>query len=252
MLATATGGRVLAPVLLALSGLAWLTLAAWGQSPYARYLDHQQLDASGGAVLLPVFAVGWLLMLVAMMLPTSLPLVRVFAALTRRRADHRRLVLLLVIGYLSIWSVFGIAVHAADAMLHTLVRGTGGLADHAWLIGPGVLMLAGIYQFSPLKYHCLERCRSPLAFITERWRGRRERRAAFRLGVAHGAYCVGCCWSLMLVMFAVGVGSLGWMLGLGGVMAIEKNMPWGRRLSTPVGVVLLGLGLATAVVGASA
>src|SRR5919108_3859859 len=145
MLALRQDGRVLVPVLLALSGLAWLTLVVWGQSPYARYLDHQQLDASGGTALLPLFVVGWLLMIVAMMLPTSLPLVRLFDGLTRRRADHQRLVLLLLAGYLGVWSAFGIAVHAADALLHALVRSSGWLSQHAWLIGPSVLILAGVY-----------------------------------------------------------------------------------------------------------
>ena len=146
--------------------------------------------------------------------------------------------------------MFGIAIHALDAALHALVRQSGWLAEHAWLIGPAALVLAGVYQFTPLKYHCLDKCRSPLSFITERWRGRREHRAALRLGIDHGAFCVGCCWSLMGLMFAVGVGSLGWMLGLGAVMAIEKNVSWGRHLSLPVGVVLVAWGLVTALLGA--
>ena len=252
MFATAPGGRVLVPTLLGLSGIAWLTLAVWGQSPYGRYLDHQQLDGSGGALVLPVFLVGWLVMLLAMMLPTSLPLVSLFATMTRRRPDHHRLVLLLLTGYLGVWSVFGIAIHAFDAMLHALVRQSEGLAEHGWLIGPAVLVLAGVYQFTPLKYHCLDKCRSPLSFITERWRGRAVRRSALRLGIDHGAFCIGCCWSLMLVMFAVGVGSLGWMLGLGTVMAVEKNVSWGRRLSLPVGVALVLAGVLSPLAGAPA
>ena len=104
-------------------------------------------------------------------------------------------------------------------------------------------MLAGLYQFTPLKYACLDKCRSPLGFITEHWHGSHERIHAFRLGVRHGLFCIGCCWSLMLLMFAVGVGNLGWMLVLGALMAIEKNLPWGRRFSAPLGVVLLCWGL---------
>ena len=104
-------------------------------------------------------------------------------------------------------------------------------------------MVAGLYQFSPLKYRCLDECRSPLGFVLNRWRGVAERREAFGLGIAHGLFCVGCCWSLMLVMFAVGLGSLAWMLVLGVITAIEKNVPWGRRLARPLGVVLLLAGL---------
>jgi predicted metal-binding membrane protein len=249
MMATAPGGRVLAPILVGLSALAWLTLVLWGRSPYGRYLDHQQLDGSGGALVLPVFVGGWLLMMVAMMLPTSLPLVRLFDTMTRRRPDHRRLVLLLLLGYLGVWSVFGVAIHALDATLHAFVRESSWLAEHALVFGPAVLVLAGIYQFTPLKYHCLDKCRSPLSFITQRWRGRHELRAAIRLGIEHGAFCVGCCWSLMLLMFAVGVGSLAWMFGLGAVMAIEKNVSWGRRISSPVGAVLVACGLGATLFG---
>jgi predicted metal-binding membrane protein len=118
------------------------------------------------------------------------------------------------------------------------------LEAHAWAMGAGILVLAGLYQFTPLKYACLDKCRSPLSFITEHWRGNQERTQAFRLGMRHGLFCIGCCWSLMLLMFAVGVGNLGWMLVLGALMAIEKNLPWGRRVSAPLGVVLLCWGLA--------
>jgi predicted metal-binding membrane protein len=252
MIVTAQGGRLLVPILLSLSALAWLTLVLWGQSPYGRYLDHQPIDSAGTAVVLPVFVLGWLLMMIAMMLPTSLPLVRLFDTMTRRRPDHRRLVLLVLAGYLGMWSVFGIIVHALDAVLHAVMRQSAWLTANAWLIGPAVLVLAGVYQFTPLKYHCLDKCRSPLGFITERWRGRHETRAALRLGLDHGAFCIGCCWSLMLLMFAVGVGSLAWMLGLGVVMAIEKNVSWGHRMSRPVGVALVAWGLLGALTAAPA
>jgi len=93
---------------------------------------------------------------------------------------------------------------------------------------------------SALKYRCLDKCRSPLNFIVGHWQGGHEQAQAFKLGVNHGIFCLGCCWSLMLLMFAIGVGNIGWMLALGTVMAVEKNMPWGRRLSGPLGIVLLG------------
>jgi predicted metal-binding membrane protein len=104
-------------------------------------------------------------------------------------------------------------------------------------------VLAGLYQFTPLKYQCLDKCRSPLSFIMGHWQGSHEQAQAFRLGVHHGIFCIGCCWSLMLLMFVVGMANIGWMLALGIVMAVEKNMPWGRRLSAPLGAVLLGWGL---------
>ena len=89
-----------------------------------------------------------------------------------------------------------------------------------------------------------EKCRSPLSFVTEHWRGSHERSQSFLLEAHHGLFCVGCCWSLMLLMFAVGLGSLGWMLVLGAVMAVEKNVSCGHKIGAPLGVVLLGWGLA--------
>jgi len=114
------------------------------------------------------------------------------------------------------------------------------------------LLLAGLYQFTPLKDRCLQKCRSPLSFVAEHWRGGSERLDAMRLGFRHGLFCLGCCWTLMLLMFAVGGVNLGWMLGLGAVMAAEKSAPWGRLLVTPVGVALIVLAvvLALTTVGA--
>jgi predicted metal-binding membrane protein len=191
-----------------------------------------------------VFVAGWLVMLLAMMLPTSLPLVFMFHRLVQRRPDRAQLLTLLLVGYLSIWIAFGVLVYLGDAVLHAAVDRSPWLADHAWAFTAAILLLAGLYQFTPLKYHCLDKCRSPFSFITEHWRGRRERAQAFLLGIHHGRFCLGCCWTLMLLMFAVGVGNLGWMLVLGALMAIEKNLPWGRRLSTPLGLTLVAWGLA--------
>jgi predicted metal-binding membrane protein len=226
--------------MLGLVALAWAALWLWGNSPYARLLSHDAAAATGGGPALALaFVGGWTLMIVAMMLPSSLPLVMTFSALIRRRADRTLLITLVLVGYLSTWAVFGAVVHAGDLGLHAAVSNVGWLGAHAWVISAFTLAGAGAYQFSSLKYRCLEKCRSPLSFITEHWRGHGERGHAFALGVHHGLFCVGCCWLLMLLMFAVGVGSLGWMLGLGAVMALEKNMPWGRRVSTPLGVALL-------------
>ena len=228
--------------------LAWLVLWAWEHSPYARYLDHSQLGAfemSGGRVLLPavLYVAGWTVMTVAMMLPTTLPLLAIFHRLTSKREDRARLMGLLISGYLGIWLTFGVAAHLADWLLHEAVEGSVWLTANAWVIGGGTLAVAGGFQFTRLKYRCLDKCRAPLSFVTQYWRGSRERWNAFLLGVHHGAFCVGCCWALMLLMFGVGIGNVGWMLGLGVVMAIEKNMPWGRKISTPLGLALIGWGL---------
>ncbi len=181
--------------------------------------------------------------------PKSLPLVALFRRLVRQRPDRTRLVVLLIAGYLGIWTLFGVIVYIGDLGLHQAIEEIAWLEANEWVFGAAILVLAGLYQFTPLKYHCLDKCRSPLSFIVEHWRGSHEQAQAFRLGVHHGIFCIGCCWSLMLLMFAIGMGNIGWMLVLGTVMAVEKNMPWGRRLSAPLGAVLLGWGLTMILVG---
>ncbi len=228
--------------LAAVVGAGWAALVLWGASPSSRYLSHQGLEQGAGVVDTLLFVTGWTLMTVAMMLPTTWPLLTTFQALVRRRSRPGLLVLLLAAGYLVTWSIVGLLLHSADRLIHLAVESIGVLGSHPGLIAAGTVLVAGLYQFAPLKYRCLEECRSPLGFILNRWRGTSERREAFMMGVRHGLFCVGCCWSLMLLMFAVGVGSLVWMFALGLVMAIEKNATWGRGLSRPLGIVLIGAG----------
>lgn len=230
---------------------AWVALGVWDLSPYAAYLRHDWtrfgLAASlcsalpAGELIGPAlfYAGGWVLMTAAMMLPTTLPLVLVFRRITRERPDGLRLVVLLFAGYLAVWFGFGIAAHLFGLLLLELARASLWLTFNGWVIGCAILAAAGVFQFSSLKHRCLDGCRSPLGFVLARWTGRRPARESLRIGVAHGAYCVGCCWLLMLLMFVVGTGSLGWMLALGAVMALEKNSRWGRWLAGPVGAVLL-------------
>ncbi len=174
-----------------------------------------------------------------MMLPTTLPLVEAFRRLTASRRDRLELLACVVAGYVVAWMLFGIAVHGLDAALHMAAARSDWLTAHGWAVGAAVLALAGLYQFSRLKYVCLDRCRSPVSFITENWRGRDPRRDSLRLGLRHGIFCIGCSWSLMVVMFVVGAGSIGWMLALAAVMAVEKNLAWGRVLARPLGLGLL-------------
>lgn len=244
--------RVFVPVLVALVVLAWATLWAWARSPYGRYLEHGDWTTSGpaaflcrvipaGVLVVPMllYAVAWILMTTAMMLPTTLPLFHTFDRLTHARPDHGRLLLLLGLGYMAVWGAFGLLAHALHSAVLALLASAPSLAWHGWVIGAATIALAGAFQFSQLKYQCLEKCRTPLGFVTEHWHGAHPARHAFALGAHHGLFCVGCCWALMLLMFALGTGSLGWMLLLAAVMAIEKNVRWGRRLSTPLGVALL-------------
>jgi predicted metal-binding membrane protein len=255
--------RVFLPILIALVALAWLALWAWARSPYGRYLEHGDWTASGpaaflcravpaGDVVVPMalYAAAWILMTAAMMLPTTLPLFNIFDRLTGARPDHGRLLVLLASGYMAVWGAFGLLAHALHGAVLYLLANVPALAWHGWLVGAAIIALAGAFQFSKLKHQCLEKCRTPLSFVIEHWRGHAPRWQAFALGAHHGLFCVGCCWALMLLMFALGTGSLGWMLVLAAVMAIEKNVRWGKRLSTPLGVALLSWALVLGVMHA--
>ena len=233
---------ILTGSLAALAVVAWLSLGLWSASPYGRYLHHG--GAPGGALAetpldVLLFTAGWVLMIVAMMLPTSVPLVLVFAAVVGRRPAPMILVGLLLAGYLTIWASFGLAAWVLDRGIHATVDACPWLAAHPQLIMGSTLLIAGLWQFSPLRNRCLDECRSPFGFVVNRWQGRAVRRESFAMGLAHGAFCIGCCWSLMLVMFGVGLGSLVAMMALGALTAIEKNLPWGRRLTHPLGFLLI-------------
>ncbi|HMD63956.1 MAG TPA: DUF2182 domain-containing protein [Stellaceae bacterium] len=254
------------PLMAALTVTAWLALWLWGrQGPYARYLDHggwAEIGVAGSPCrALPggrdpltgsLVVGGWVLMLAAMMLPTTLPLLDIFRRLTARRTDRRWLTALVVIGYLGVWGVFGLAAHLADWGVVFAVRQSDRLIANVWVIGAAILAIAGGYQFTALKYRCLDKCRAPLAFVIEHWRGAGQKWLALQLGIRHGAFCVGCCWCLMLLMFVIGSANIGWMLALGAVMAAEKNLLGGRRLAAPVGTVLLLAAVWVAFTGATA
>ena len=243
------------PFLVTMGGLillAWVSLWIWGQSPYDRYISHDHgvggvgfLDSFG---VMSLFVAGWTLMVVAMMLPTTLPLVSLFRGIVRRYEQASLLVVLLLAGYVVSWVAFGFLAHLGDAMVHFVVDRSSWITANAWIIASGTLIGAGIYQFTELKYRCLDKCRSPYSFIMSHWRGRNRQNESFALGFHHGIYCIGCCWTLMLLMFVVGMGNLAWMLLLGAVMAIEKNVAWGRKLVRPLGIVLITWGASIAAV----
>jgi predicted metal-binding membrane protein len=199
-----------------------------------------------------IFVTGWTLMTVAMMLPTTFPMILLFRRLAGDRTTTAWLLMLLIVGYVVIWLLCGVLLQIVNWLLHAGVNSFALSANAGWISAAVILTIAGLYQFSSLKYACLDKCRSPLSFLTSRWQGGNESVQALRIGVEHGLFCVGCCWSLMLLMFLVNAGSLVWMLLLGVVMALEKNFPWGRRMSAPVGVLLFIGALAVVVNGIGA
>lgn len=243
--ATRTTGRTAFVVcILLMAAGAWLALWFLGGSSQglAHHHHHSAGHSQPSQLALLLFVGGWTLMTVAMMLPTSLPVLTVFHTIAGRRDDRSLLMVLVIIGYLFVWTLFGVVVYFGNLVLQWLASASPWLMEHSWASAPFLLFLAGLFQFTPLKYRCLDKCRSPLSFVIGHWQGRHDRWQALRLGVDHGIFCVGCCWALMLLMFIMGVGSLVWMMILAVVMGVEKNFPWGRRLSAPLGVFLLASG----------
>ena len=228
------------PIIWGSVAAAWALALGLAASGRDAHLGHDTV--LGGAGLpaprdLLVFLVAWQAMTAGMMLPSTLPLVRLFARASRGQARPRLALGAFLAAYFVVWTGFAGAALAADAGVHGLTGRWGWLQARPEVIGGGVLLLAGVFQFSPLKERCLDACRNPMHFM---WRfyGRGAGRA-WRFGLHHGLFCLGCCWALMLVMFAVGVGSLAVMALLTGVMTLEKTARRGRRLAPVAGVVLL-------------
>ncbi len=142
-------------------------------------------------------------------------------------------------GYLGVWGGFGALAFAQDIGIHRLVDHTPWLAQRPWLIGAAALALAGSFQFSALKDRCLTECRHPAAYLLQHYR--RGVGNGFRLGFGHGMFCLGCCWALMLLMFAAGVAQLWWMAALTALMVYEKVGRDGDRVTPFVGAALLAL-----------
>jgi predicted metal-binding membrane protein len=184
-----------------------------------------------------LFLIAWQAMIAAMMLPSSLPLVRLFSLASSGAPAHRRSMAGFLAGYALVWTAFGAAAFAGDALLHRLIADDAELRAQRWIVLAGLLALAGAVQFTPLKDRCLTECRHPGAFLMRHYR--RGAGGGFTLGRRHGLFCLGCCWALMLVMFVAGVASLIWMGGLTVLMVYEKTAARGATAVPMAGIALL-------------
>jgi predicted metal-binding membrane protein len=228
------------PILVGIAA-AWTAAIAAQLAGVAAVANHDSLLVGDGppfAVAALIALLAWQVMIGAMMLPSSLPLVRLYARASERAPRRGRSMAAFIGGYALVWSAFGLAAFAFDAAIHAGVNASGWLADHDWWIGGSVLALAGAFQFTSLKDACLDKCRHPGQFLMRYYE--RGPAGGFRLGARHGAFCVGCCWALMLVMFAAGVASLVWMALLTAVMIHEKTRPQGAKAVPVTGAALLG------------
>ncbi|HEY2387013.1 MAG TPA: DUF2182 domain-containing protein [Candidatus Binatia bacterium] len=202
------------------------------------------MEPAATAPYLVASAIMWVVMMGAMMAPAALPITLVFARLDRERRGRTlpRDGLLFAAGYLGVWVLFALLATALQWLLHrAALLHTDALAIGGPLAGV-VLVVAGLYQLTPLKAACLAHCRTPMAFLMSHWRDGGA--GAFRMGLHHGGYCLGCCWALMLLMFVAGVMSVAAMAVLSVFILAERLLP-GRWAAQIPGAVLIGWGVWT-------
>ena len=246
-------GRFLEEVLqrdraVTIAGIAGVAALAWA---YILYLASDM-----GRMMIPlteswspgdfIFQYGmWSVMMVAMMVPSAAPMVLMFAAVNRKRRERQQPFVptsVFLMGYVAVWSGFALAATLAQWGFHSAALLSPMMESTSAYFGAALVVGAGLFQFTPLKRACLTQCRTPLGFIMTEWRP--GGLGAVTMGVRHGAFCVGCCWVLMALLFVTGVMSLLWVAVIAGFILLEKVAPAGLRLSRLSGLTLVGFGLA--------
>src|SRR4051794_26921705 len=214
-------------------------LAAVGWWWTARQMSGMDEGPWTGLGALGWFLGVWVVMMAAMMFPSVAPTVALYSRMTRQRSPVSPL--LFAAGYLVTWAVAGLVAFSLVALVN---RAAGDVLawDRAgrWVAGT-TLLVAAVYELTPLKDVCLGKCRSPLGFLLGSWRDGPG--GALRMGAGNGAWCVGCCWALMASLFALGVMSVVWMAAVAGLIAVEKTLPWRRVATCGTAAVLLALGV---------
>jgi predicted metal-binding membrane protein len=191
----------------------------------------------------------WWIMMMAMMLPSATPMILLFALINRKqRAQGAPYVPtgIFAAGYLLVWGAFSLVAVTAQWGLERMGLLSSMMASTSVLLGAGLLIAAGAYQFTPLKHACLRHCRSPLFFISHHWRPGNI--GALRMGLEHGAFCTGCCWFLMALLFYGGIMNLYWIIGLAVFVLLEKTIPAGHWLGRITGGLLIAWGAALVLV----
>jgi predicted metal-binding membrane protein len=236
--------KVIAAIcIIALAALGWLYLALLTSGMPALDALCRSMAVSGAAGMALV-ALMWGAMTLAMMLPSASPMILTYAEIADTAArKHERIVspFVLAAGYTVVWFGFAVMATLAQFVFTRAALLDSGMASASGLFSGAIFIGAGVYQFSALKHACLRQCQSPFPFFFTNWAT--TPRGVFRLGVKQGFYCLGCCWAMMLVMFAVGVMNVIWMAALGMVMTFEK-IGIGRRFTHAVGAALIVGGVA--------
>lgn len=225
-------------LLLVLATIAW-ALLIWQSA----MTNNQTMGLTMG-MSAALFLAIWIVMMVAMMFPTAAPMILVFArvhASKRQRGQAFVPTWVFISAYLLIWTAFGVLAYVGAVWAERLAQQVPWVMTNAARLGGGVLMLAGIYQLSPLKHSCLSRCRTPLQFILGSWRDGYG--GAFRMGLEHGTYCLGCCWLLFVILFPLGVMNVAMMAFVTIVIFAEKSFPMGQRIAQLAALVLIAYGM---------
>ena len=224
--------------LLALSALAW-TLLIWQSS----MMSNRAMGLTMGMSAI-VFIAIWIVMMVAMMFPTAAPMILMFTKIYagKRQQEHPFVpTWVFVSAYLLVWSLCGVVAYPLAMGIEQLAAPSMWLMENAARLGGVVLVVAGLYQLSPLKDICLSKCRTPLQFILTSWHDGYG--GAFRMGVEHGAYCLGCCWLLFVILFPLGLMNIAVMALVTALIFAEKVLPIGRQISQFAGVGLIIYGV---------
>ena len=238
--AAARQRTVILAVLLGLAAVGWAVFLTQAADPMAMTEGMGPDLTMGGSW--PLFLVTWVAMMVAMMFPAAAPMVVMYG---RMRREDPPSVALFTGSYIALWVVFGAAAYVLSATVEW------GASRSAWVetnwgrAGGVLLVLAGLYQLTPLKDVCLRHCRSPLSFVMMHWRDGRS--GAVRMGLVHGLYCVGCCWLLFLILIPLGVMNVAAMIAIALLVFAEKALPHGRGVGTLASVALVAAGVAVAV-----
>ncbi len=248
---------------LVLFGLTAAAALAWAYVSYMSW-GMAHMDVGAAMVIMPrmigwsaldlllVLAM-WTIMMAAMMLPSSAPMVLTFATLSLRQQNPRTRYIrtgAFVLGYLAVWAGFSVVATLAQwGLLHARLV-TPMMVSATPLLAGTLLIFAGVFQFTPFKHTCLSKCASPLGFLLNQWRD--GLRGAWIMGLRHGAYCVGCCASLMALLFAFGVMNMLWIAALSVYVLLEKMLPHARWLSFAAGLLLIVWGVAVAMTASEA
>jgi predicted metal-binding membrane protein len=236
---------------LVLIGLAGVIALAWVWLLMGAGLHMDEMDMGGGQIMLmappwtPGYAVTifimWVVMMAAMMLPSAAPAILLVAALARQRGERHAIASSwqFAFGYLAIWAAFSLVATGLQFALDRAGLLSETMASGSIVLAALLLIAAGVYQWTPWKDACLRQCRSPVEFLTRYWRGAL---GPVRAGAWHGAFCLGCCWMLMALLFVGGLMNMFWIAGLALLVLVEKLFPFGRRVSQITGAALIGWG----------